>query len=453
MEKLIQSFKELNRENLDFDSLRSSIADVDPFELDFGSAMPPEPEPGKYSRKKVLDDPLEVTIVRWPVHGESAIHYHEGFWGYVAVVSGIIENAVYEWEGDQLKKTSGDLYCKGALIPEPDGVIHKIRSLDVGPALTIHFYFPPLDSFEGMKIFDLENQRIGTLNEKAKAASWKEPEECFSSVEEDAFGVEPDLNISHQFSMLHLYPKPERQEIRDLTSKYFSDIANNYDQFDSEQKARSSYIKKINKLVSDSIEGNASELKVLSIGCGTGRRDIEIRDMTNIPYSLQGAELSQKMAEEAKRRGIDASVGPWMELEFEERSIDFAYFLFGFGHLSDRELRIDFLKKVRSTLKKDGTFFMDVFNREDQYEWGPRAIRNFEVNKLKDHGFEKGDVFYSRNDVEVPVFLHYFSINELQVLLKEAGFSKVSFDFVGYRHNPGELVEQDEGVIFVRASA
>jgi cysteine dioxygenase len=452
MEEFLNAFSSLKAEDLEYDRLKEKIIDADPFAQGFNEIGLSNPEPGAYSRKKILSVPLEITIVKWPSAGESAIHSHRDFWGFVAVIDGIIENMQYDWEGKVLKQKSTDLFSTGALIPEPSGVIHKISNIGNDPALTLHFYFPALDSFEGMKIFDLDKKRIGILGKKAWSASWNQPSENFYSIENDSFETEPDLKSNLSFSMVSMFPKPNSREIKKLTNQYFSELADDYDSLDTGIQARSKFIKTVNKLVSDRIIASSKkEVTALSIGCGTGRRDIEILDSTRLSYKIFGVDLSEKMCIEAKRRGINAKLGAWMEVDFDEKPFDFIYFLFGFGHLSDQDHRLEFLKKVRKNLKKGGEFLFDAFNLHDQFEWGPKVSRNFEVHDLLSYGFDKGDIFYRKEGQGVPAFMHYFSEEELEVLLKKAGFSHLEFKFIGYRNRPGEIVEKDEGVIFISA--
>ena len=44
-------------------------------------------------------------------------------------------------------------------MPEPDGVIHKLANNNTNQrAVTLHFYYPAIKSFEGMRIFNLKTK-------------------------------------------------------------------------------------------------------------------------------------------------------------------------------------------------------------------------------------------------------------------------------------------------------
>ena len=55
---------------------------------------------GNYARNILLMDPFEVVVLHWPPGVESAIHHHEGFWGYVLCVEGEVENVEYTYDAD-----------------------------------------------------------------------------------------------------------------------------------------------------------------------------------------------------------------------------------------------------------------------------------------------------------------------------------------------------------------
>ncbi len=450
MESFLKHFLSLEQKDLEFDALKGVILESGIFELDLKDHLPPEPEPGEYSRRSLCTSPLDITIIRWPSHGESAIHHHEGFWGYVAVLDGVIENEEYRLEGNKLRKHEAAMFSFGALLPEPNGVIHRISNVQDKPALSVHFYYPSIKSFEGMEIFDLEERKKGVLGSLAKSASWSQDTSAFEKIEEKAFEIDLNDGRISSFKMLEMFPKPEPSLIQGLTNQYFSELAKDYDSFDSQEKNRSLYIRSINSLIVKRIQKEGwSDYSALSIGCGTGRRDKEILDATLIPYKLYGIDLSPEMCLEARRRGINVKQGAWMHVDMEGEKFDLIYFLYGFGHLPSHSHRVNFLKKIRKHLKKGGILILDVFNIEDQFEWGPRAKKHFQNMELEKFGYEEGDVFYRKIGFRSPAFLHYFSVEELVDLLKESGFGKPDFEFIGYRNNPGENVESDEGVIFL----
>lgn len=78
------------------------------------------------------------------------------------------------------------------MIPEPDGIIHKLRNNSKSKrAITLHFYYPAIHSFEGMEIFNLENGQVGILGKEAKTAKWSHEEGHFKEIRDNAFDFVP----------------------------------------------------------------------------------------------------------------------------------------------------------------------------------------------------------------------------------------------------------------------
>ena len=96
MEEFLKFFSSLKKDQFSVEALRQIILKANPFVLDLKELDFPEPEEGSYSRFKILSNPLTISVVRWPPSGESAIHLHNDFCGYVAVVEGIIENRIFD---------------------------------------------------------------------------------------------------------------------------------------------------------------------------------------------------------------------------------------------------------------------------------------------------------------------------------------------------------------------
>ncbi len=192
MQQLIEKAKHLKEDDLQLEPLGRFLDQFDFTNIDYASYQPEVKDPDNYARNVLLMSPLEVAILYWPPQTESAIHHHKGFWGYVVVLEGEGENVEYKYEADKLIEQKGSRYTPGGRFGEPDDVIHKIRNPQTDKALlTAHFYYPPLESFEDMRIFDVEENKIGVLGAEAETASWKEPQEYFQSIENNAFTFIP----------------------------------------------------------------------------------------------------------------------------------------------------------------------------------------------------------------------------------------------------------------------
>ena len=58
------------------------------------------------------------------------------------------------------------------------------------------------------------------------------------------------------------------------------------------------------KLLKTNSVNNKQELKILDFGCGTGKVGEEIKKNINIPYFLEGIDISENMLELAKRKNV-----------------------------------------------------------------------------------------------------------------------------------------------------
>ena len=187
MESVVKGIKAFDKE-ITFQSLNEFIEGIDIDTLEYGKHII-EPEAlGDYGRNELAMEPFECVLVCWPPKTESAIHLHDGLFGYVWVVEGELDNVFYRDNDGQLIEFSIEKYCRNGLVPEPDGVIHKLRNNHVNQrAVSVHFYYPALTSFDGMKIYNPETGDTGILSDQAKSAFWNEEPGHFKSIERNVF--------------------------------------------------------------------------------------------------------------------------------------------------------------------------------------------------------------------------------------------------------------------------
>ena len=55
------------------------------------------------------------------------------------------------------------------------------------PLVTLHFYYPALDTLDGLMLYDLETGTVGELNAEAQTASFAEPDAHFRRLDKGAF--------------------------------------------------------------------------------------------------------------------------------------------------------------------------------------------------------------------------------------------------------------------------
>jgi ubiquinone/menaquinone biosynthesis C-methylase UbiE len=304
-----------------------------------------------------------------------------------------------------------------------------------------------------MKLFDLNKKRIGVLNDKAKAASWNEPPEAFREILEDAFEFESFEDYRRSSHRIHpVIPKPEPGFIKSALANYYSEQAHQYDFFDLKHESRLAYTRKINELIAEDFRVNhPTTKKLLALAVGTGRRAMDIREMSGLNYGISGVDLSEEMCTIASSRGIEMHHGDCLSVDLGQETFDAACFLYAFGHICRRSNRIQALQNVAKHLQPGAPLYFDVFNLEDKNEWGPSAMQYFEQQDLEVFGYDPGDVFYKKVGGEAVAFLHYFRSAEIEDLVKEAGLQTVWIKHIGYAHRSGQLLETDnEGSLFVK---
>ncbi len=457
MEEILSKVASLASDQLNFEELGDAIYSLDFVDVDYEAYLDPNRSENDYCRKVLHEGPLECVLLFWPPGTESAIHYHRGFWGYVAVLEGIAENVEYVQRGETLEEGMTVRVLSGGIIREPDDIIHKIQNgSNINNLVTLHFYYPPINTFKGMKIYELETGREGTLGEKAKSASWKQAEECFEEIQENAFEFMPFDKAKNfpSHKIFPIIPKPDCDQISSMLAGYYNEQAEQYDNFDTQHKSRQRYTNRINELIASDIHDKHQGIKSkLAIACGTGRREMNIKEIISGDYEVMGIDISADMCQIAEERGIETIHGDWLNTEIpQDKQFEVITFLYAFGHITTHEKRRKVLEKVFNHLEPGGSFYVDVFNLYDKSEWGPKALDVYNRLQLYRSDYEEGDVFYKKLEGDEIAYLHYFREEEITNLLIEAGFSEIDVTHVGYVQRSGEIQqEKDLGALFVKA--
>lgn len=447
--KLTQQADEL----ANFNSLGDFVYTIDINALQYLSFVPEAAEKS-YTKNILLEQPVEVAILYWPPGSKSGIHKHDGFFGYVLVLEGEIHNTEYQYENNELKEMQAICGRRGAVIPERENIIHMLSNNSVeNPCISLHIYYPPLLSLEGMQIFDAEKGRVGILSASAATAGWDNPPGGFKQIMENAFKYYP-FN-EHAQASHHIFPvlpKPAPLEIDQMIATYYDEQADDYDEFDRTHKKRKQYIDGINAIIAEDFKRLNKLDAMLALASGTGRRTLDIQKLSGRNYRITGVDISIEMTEEAREKGIDAVAADWVGCELPQTDYDAATFLYAFGHICNWEERRTSLRKVYDHLRPGAPFYLDVFNIDDQNEWGPSAVKLYNDLRLADMGYEPGDVFYKKYGGRAVSYLRYFRKENLINLLEQCGFTIEWVKQIGYNVNPGEVLpEGQEGVLFVKA--
>lgn len=452
---IIAHIKQDTPADFDYDWLGDFVRKLNFKTLDWSPDLPSIDRPDDYARNILCLDPYEVVLLHWPPGVKSAVHLHEGFWGYVLCLEGVVENVAYGLTDGELEQTSLVQAFPGGILPEPDGTIHKIQNgSQTDRLVTLHFYSPALDSLEGLKLFDLATGTIKTLNGLAPTASLNLPEEHYEHIEANAFVFKPgDLRSSHE--LVPVLPKPNPSRISELIQAYYNEQADVYDAQDQLHALRRAYTHGVNKLIANGLrelDANSPISSVLHVACGTGRRALEIAKSTGLSYAIHGMDMSSEMVEIAQQRGIEVTAGNFLDgvPPAGDNAYDAITFLYAYGHLSNKMERAAALRKMHQWLKPGGRLYFDAFDIDDPNEWGHQAKSLHQTFQLDKQGYECGDVFYRRRGGDALAFLHYSNAPALIEALEAIGFEVMRLERVGYTVSPGELVDEG-GNLFVEA--
>lgn len=148
------------------------------------------------------------------------------------------------------------------------------------------------------------------------------------------------------------------------TKQWYESLFENYgEQYDNEQFTQGTIGEC--DFIEQELNGNKS-LKILDVGCGTGRHAIEL---TRRGYTVTGIDLSpsqlQRAREKAKAHGLD--------IDFQQRdarkltfNAEFDVVLMlcegGFPLMETDEMNFEILKSVATALKTDGKFIFTTLN-------------------------------------------------------------------------------------------
>ncbi|MEO1382298.1 MAG: methyltransferase domain-containing protein [Bacteroidota bacterium] len=456
MNRLINAIQNFPSNQISYEALGEFVHSVDYASLDYQGHIPYECDPGDYGRNILTLSPFECVLIYWPPGIESAIHFHEGFYGYVVMLEGQLDNITYQYKEGILGEDKAARYLPISVMDEPDNTIHKLRNPHpTQGAVSLHFYYPALDTLEDLVIYDTTRKAQGVLSATAKAASWSEAEGHFKSVKEKAFNFQDIVTFHRNPShLIHpIIPKPNPQKIGEMVSAYYCEQAAEYDRLDYERPQRLAYTDTINSLIADHLQTKTDIRSMLHVACGTGRRALDIRQQSKKSYHITGVDISAKMCEVASEKEIELINEDWVEVKLNPTTkFDAATWLYAFGHLSGPEVRLAALRKLYHHMYPGGYLYMDVFNVHNRFEWGPFALQTFNHMRLDRYGYESGDVFYRRANGKEIAYLHYFEWEEIKSLLEEAQFEIQSIQNIGYAKNSGQIVEDpNEGFFFIVA--
>ena len=213
---------------------------------------------------------------------------------------------------------------------------------------------------------------------------------------------------------------------------------------------------------------NNKALKILDIGCGTGRHSIEL---TKRGYDVTGIDLSEsqikRAREKAKEQGVDINFKIHDARNiFSENEFDIAIMLCegGFSLMETDEMNFDILKNVTKALKANAKFIFTTLNalfplynsvekfysEKDDEGNATYKSNTFDLMALRDH---KTIVFEDDlgNKKEITSNERHYMPSEITWLLKTLGYKKIDIfgAKLGAFSRDDELTTEDFEILVV----
>jgi 2-polyprenyl-3-methyl-5-hydroxy-6-metoxy-1,4-benzoquinol methylase len=188
--------------------------------------------------------------------------------------------------------------------------------------------------------------------------------------------------------------------------------------------------------------GQNKSLKIIDVGCGTGRHSIEL---TKRGYNVTGVDLSESQLKRAKEKAQDAG----LTINFQKQDarnlpfngeFDLAIMLCegGFSLMETDEMNFEILKSITKTLKNNGKLIFTTLNGlfplfhsvSEFYKSAEKEGQSqckecsFDLMTFRDHNkavFEDD----SGNKKELKCNERYYVPSEITWLLKSLGFKKI----------------------------
>jgi SAM-dependent methyltransferase len=248
--------------------------------------------------------------------------------------------------------------------------------------------------------------------------------------------VTPGRSETHE--LVETAVTPSAEELRRMCELYFDLEAPAYDAFDDAVEKRRRYCDAIDRQVIELLGQLSRCERIVSFGCGTGRRDSRIAAEVGQRTTIIGIEQAPRMASIAKGRGLTVVADIDDPDLPAPGSVQAALCLSSFVHVSGERARLHVLGRLFDLLGDDGILVLDVFNIDDRFEWGDR-LRH-----------AHGDALYRRIGQSRMCYMHYFSLSEIARLVEGVGFVVQHVTGVGWARDPGRIgVPLDEGCLFL----
>ena len=127
MKEIKKQIKEFNQK-ISFESLGKFVESIDFNNLNYQEYIVNPDHDGDYGRNIIELNPFECVLINWPPGVESSVHHHQGLFGHVLVLEGALDNISYREDNNKLIEFKSEKYISNGIMPEEDGVIHKLAN-------------------------------------------------------------------------------------------------------------------------------------------------------------------------------------------------------------------------------------------------------------------------------------------------------------------------------------
>jgi SAM-dependent methyltransferase len=154
----------------------------------------------------------------------------------------------------------------------------------------------------------------------------------------------------------------------DRVRSYYDDFASSY-----ERGRDRGYHRMVDEIEASIVLPYAANQRVLEVGCGTG---LVLSRVAPVAKSATGVDLSPRMLDAARARGLDVREGSATDLPFPNESFDVVCSFKVLAHVPDLRRA---LSEVSRVLAPGGTAIIEVYNRHSlrylaRFIAGARAI-------------------------------------------------------------------------------
>jgi len=191
-----------------------------------------------------------------------------------------------------------------------------------------------------------------------------------------------------------------------------------YDKISKEWDSKRSYIWSPVKVFLESLE-KKEKLKLLDLGCGTGRFLQLAQKQGFQNKNIIGYDYSTGQLNITKSKGFQTQIGDLINLPFLNSSFDVILCIAAHHHLLEKESQIKALKEMKRVLKPNGKILLSNWHPSKDFSITQEEKRKF---VYLDKNRKKVKVTFTMDNKKYDRYYYMFEPEEIKILCKEAGF-------------------------------